>query len=321
MANLRDIRDRISSVKSTQQITRAMKMVAAARLRKAQDRMTDARPYTYKIREVVKNLTERSNSDNPLFRTSENPENVLIIVLGSDRGLCGGFNTNLFRIVENKIHDHFSGHIKNGNLSMICFGKKAYDYFRTRKYPVIDHKIGFFDQLKYENVTDVMNGIIAEFKEGTYDEVYLAYNEFKSVIAQNRRFEFILPITYETDKVTVPEFPSIFEKKVKNKEVTDKPESESKKTGLKPDVDYLYEPDPDTILDYILPLYVNVQLWQASLESYAAEQGARMTAMDSATENAGDIISDLQLKYNQARQAAITTEISEIVSGAEALSE
>ena len=317
MANLRDIRDRISSVKNTQQITRAMKMVAAARLRKAQDRMTDARPYTYKLREIVRNLTERSESDNPLFRTTDDTENILVIVLGSDRGLCGGFNTNLFRMIENKIHDNFSEHLKNGNLSMICFGKKAYDYFRTRKYPVTDHKIGFLDHLKYEHVTKVMNQIIDDFKNETYDEVYLAYNEFKSVIAQRRKFEYILPVTYDTDKVTIPEFPSIFEKREKNKEIQGK---DSQKAKMVSDVDYIYEPDPDTILDYVLPLYVNIQLWQASLESYASEQGARMTAMDSATENAGDIISDLQLKYNQARQAAITKEISEIVSGAEALS-
>ncbi len=304
MANLRDIRDRISSVKSTEQITRAMKMVAAARLRKAQERMTDARPYSYKLREIIARLLEKTNTIHPLFRHAEKPENVLLLVMGSDRGLCGGFNNNLFRIVEHRIQDDFSEHQKEGTLSMICFGKKAYDYFRTRKYPVIDHKIGFFENLEYAQVQEVMNIIIDDFKDGTYDQVHLAYNEFRTVIAQRRRFQKLLPIEFVDE---------------------DKPVQEvivgAKRKEDLSDIDYLYEPDPETILDTVLPLFINIQIWQASLESFAAEQGARMTAMDSATENAGEIISDLELKYNQARQAAITTEISEIVSGAEALSE
>ncbi len=229
--------------------------------------------------------------------------------MGSDRGLCGGFNNNLFRIVEHRIHDDLHKHWKDGTLSIICFGKKSYDYFRTRKYPVIDHKIGFFEHLEYQHVVDVINKIVDDFTNGTYDEVYLAYNEFKTVIAQRRRFQKILPVDIGTEDKPVPATqPDEVKKAAKNKEDLS-------------DIDYLYEPDPDTILDTVLPLFVNIQIWQASLESFAAEQGARMTAMDSATENAGDIIRDLELKYNQARQAAITTEISEIVSGAEALSE
>ncbi len=308
MANLRDIRDRISSVKNTQQITRAMKMVAAARLRKAQDRMNDARPYTHKLDEIIARLTRRTEVDNPLFKSAEKPKNILLLVMGSDRGLCGGFNTNLFRVVEKKIYEDFTEHLEHETLSMICFGKKTHDYFRARKYPVIDHKIGFFDHLKYEHVHEVMNRIIAQFKEDSWDEVYLAYNEFKSVIAQNRKIVKILPVSPDTEKKTVPSHAG------------EASGNNAAKKDLS-DIDYLYEPKPDTILEYLLPLHINIQFWQAALESFAAEQGARMTAMDSATENAGDIISDLQLKYNQARQAAITTEISEIVSGAEALSE
>ncbi|MFO8030828.1 MAG: ATP synthase F1 subunit gamma [Cyclonatronaceae bacterium] len=309
MANLRDIRDRISSVKSTQQITRAMKMVAAARLRKAQERMTDARPYTYKLREIVARLVKKSRVENALFRKEHKPEKILLMVMGSDRGLCGGFNNNLFRIVEHRLQDEFSSHMENDNLSMICFGKKANDYFRKRKYPVIDQKIGFFEHLEFDNVAEVMNRIVTDFKNGTYDEVYVAYNEFRTVIAQRRRFQRLLPIDFESEEMPSPA------NKSDGKSV-----KEEQKEDLS-DIDYLYEPDPDTILDVVLPLSVNIQVWQASLESFAAEQGARMTAMDSATENAGEIISDLELKYNQARQAAITTEISEIVSGAEALSE
>jgi F-type H+-transporting ATPase subunit gamma len=309
MANLRDIRDRIASVKSTQQITRAMKMVAAARLRKAQDRMTDARPYTHKLREIVSRLVDKSENEHPLIKKHEKPKRILLLVMGSDRGLCGGFNNNLFRIVEHRIQDDFSEHMKEGNLSMICFGKKAYDYFRTRKYPVIDHKIGFFEHLEYQHVVAVMNRIVDDFKNGTYDEVFLAYNEFRTVIAQHRRIEKVLPVDVAGGGKPVPATdPAEVKEAAKNKDDLS-------------DIDYLYEPDPESILDVVLPLFVNIQIWQASLESFASEQGARMTAMDSATENAGEIIKDLELKYNQARQAAITTEISEIVSGAEALSE
>ncbi len=309
MANLRDIRDRIASVKSNQQITRAMKMVAAARLRKAQERMTDARPYTYKLREFVVRLVDKTEIVHPLTKKREKPKHILLMVMGSDRGLCGGFNNNLFRIVEHRIQDDFSEHRREGTLSMICFGKKAYDYFRTRKYPVIDHKIGFFEHLEYQHVVAVMNEITDDFKSGTYDEVHLAYNEFKSVIAQHRRIQKILPVEIGDEFKPVPA--------TKPDEVK---EAAKEKKDLS-DIDYIYEPDAESILDVVLPLFVNIQIWQASLESFAAEQGARMTAMDSATENAGEIISDLELKYNQARQAAITTEISEIVSGAEALSE
>lgn len=311
MANLRDIRDRIASVKSTQQITRAMKMVAAARLRKAQDRMTDARPYTYKLQEIVKRLTEKSEKENPLYRFTEEPKNILLLIMGSDRGLCGGFNSNLFRKVENEIRSNFCSQLKDETLSIICFGKKANDFFKKRNYPVIDQKIGFFNQLEYANVSEVMNKVMDDFLNLKYDEVYLAYNEFKSVIAQQRQIIKVLPVKKGA---------SLKEKSGHNQVDTASEKEGEVKKKIVADVDYLYEPEPEKILNYVLPLFVNIQMWQASLESFASEQGARMTAMDSATENAGEIISDLELKYNQARQAAITTEISEIVSGAEALS-
>ncbi len=283
-------------------------MVAAARLRKAQERMNEARPYTAKIREIVTKLIKKSDSSNPLLRSNQESGKVLVMVMGSDRGLCGGFNTNLFRIVERKIRDDFAEHLEEGSLALVCFGKKPYDYFQKRKYPIIDHKIGFFDHLKYEQVGKVIREVMDDFRDGKYREVHLAYNEFKSVIAQSRRFEQILPLNAE---------------KLNGADLVGKDDKKSGGSDVKKDlsdIDYLYEPDSDTILNHVLPLLVTIRLWQASLESYAAEQGARMTAMDSATENAGEIINDLQLKYNQARQAAITTELSEIVSGAEALS-
>lgn len=294
MANLRDIRNRIESVKNTQQITKAMKMVAAAKLRKAQDRIIETRPYSFKMKEVVARLAKNANEDNILLRKPENTDQVVFIVVGSDRGLCGGFNNNLFKEVEKRIHDDFSDYQKSGNLSLICLGKKATKHFGKRDYKVISSYPGFFDELIYNNASEIMQGIINQFKDGNYDSVYLAFNEFKSVIAQNRIIENVLPI---------------------------EPASLIGDEQADDAIDYIYEPSADAILDKLLPLHLNMQLWKAILESNAAEQGARMTAMDNATENAKELQSDLKLEYNRARQSAITTEISEIISGAQALQE
>lgn len=292
MANLRDIRNRIGSVNNTQQITKAMKMVAAAKLRKAQDRMVQTRPYASKIQNVVGRLASGSEINNPLLHTSDEVNNILIIVVGSDRGLCGGFNNNLFKEIEKSIDKNFVAQRANDTLSLITIGKKATAHFSKRKYNVVAKYPGFFDQLEYDASSQIINNAIQEFINGSFDEVYIAYNEFKSVIAQNRIIDKILPI----DPKTISGNESV----------------ES--------IDYIFEPSSTEILDQLLPLHLNVQLWKAVLESNAAEQGARMSAMDSATENAKELERELRLKYNQARQSAITTEISEIVSGAQALS-
>ena len=294
MANLRDIRNRIESVKNTQQITKAMKMVAAAKLRKAQDRIIETRPYSYKMKEVVARLAKNADESNVLLRQPEKTERVLFIVVGSDRGLCGGFNNNLFKEVEKTISDDFSSYKQSGNLSLITLGKKATKHFGKRNYEVVDSYPGFFDNLIYSNASDIMKGITALFKSGEYDAVYLAFNEFKSVIAQNRIIENVLPI---------------------------EPKSLLEDETADDNIDYIYEPDANSILEELLPLHLNMQLWKAILESNAAEQGARMTAMDNATENAKELQNDLKLEYNRARQSAITTEISEIISGAQALEE
>ena len=293
MANLRDIRNRIESINNTQQITRAMQMVAAAKLRKAQNRIIATRPYAFKMKEVVGRLVSSSAGGNMLLRKPEKRERVLFIVIGSDRGLCGGFNNNLFKVVEQKIKTHYSDFIKNGNLSIVCIGKKATNYFAKRNYKLHSTYPGFFDDLTFVKAADIMKGVISGYKSGEFDEVNLAFNEFKSVIAQNRIVEPVLPIDPET-------LVSGFKDTEEN-------------------FDYIYEPGVDSILDELLPLHLNMQLWKAILESNAAEQGARMTAMDSATENAKELERELRLEYNQARQSAITTEISEIVSGAQAL--
>lgn len=293
MANLRDIRNRIGSVNNTQQITKAMKMVAAAKLRKAQDRMVQTRPYAAKIQDVVGRLVGSTSVDNQLMRPVDEVNNVLMIIVASDRGLCGGFNNNLFKEIEKYIEANLSEHRENGSLGLVTIGKKATAHFSKRKYNVVDKFPGFFDSLEYDATSEIMAKATQQFVDGSYDEVFIAYNEFRSVIAQNRKIEKVLPIDPEAISG-----------------------DDSKET-----IDYLFEPDSSAILDQLLPLHLNMQLWKAVLESNAAEQGARMSAMDSATENAKDLERELRLKYNQARQSAITTEISEIVSGAQALSD
>lgn len=291
MANLRDIRNRISSIQNTQQITRAMKMVAAAKLRKAQQRMDQTRPYAQKMRSVVERLVSGAGAENEILRMPESTEAVLLIVVGSDRGLCGGFNNNLFKVVEKTIESKYKTFHDNGTLDLVTVGKKAGAYFKKRRYKIVDTHPGFFDDLNYVSTAEIMSVATDKFVDETYDKVLIAYNEFKSVISQNRLLTEVLPIQ------------------------RDDLEEESSKEFI----DYIFEPDADAILDEILPLHLNMQLWRAVLESNASEQGARMAAMDNATENAKELEEELRLEYNQARQSAITTEISEIVSGAAAL--
>lgn len=294
MANLRDIRNRISSIENTQQITKAMKMVAAAKLRKAQQKMTATRPYAKKMQSVVGRLVSGAGSSNILLRQPDETDTILMIVVGSDRGLCGGFNNNLFKLIEKKISENYSSYNEEGKLHLITVGRKAEAYFKKRNYNVVDTNTGFFDKLNYEDTSVIMSEATQKFADGMYDKVLIAFNEFKSVIAQNRKIEEVLPI---------------------NSAKYDLSESEASK-GV---IDYIFEPDAKSILEDILPVHLNMQLWRAVLESNASEQGARMAAMDNATENAKELERELRLKYNQARQSAITTEISEIVSGASAL--
>lgn len=295
MANLRDIRKRIESINNTQQITRAMKMVASAKLRKAQDKMNNNRPYAAKMASMVGRLSSIVSSDNVLLKDASQPGSALLIFVGSDRGLCGGFNNNLFKMVEPRINDELAKYKHNNTLSMITIGSKPSIYYSKYNYPIVDKYPAFYDDYDFNKVSQIMGGIVNQFVEGGYDEVYLAYNEFKTVMSQNRVFKKILPI--DTDNLL---------------------DSEEEEDTSKA-IDYIFEPNSKSIMDALLPKHLNVQLWTAILESFAAEQGARMTAMDNATENAKELEGDLRLQYNKARQAAITTEISEIVSGAQAL--
>lgn len=294
MANLRDIRNRITSIKNTQQITKAMKMVAAAKLRKAQQRMTETRPFALKLKQMAGRLLAGANKENPLLRQPVEIRKVAMIIVGSDRGLCGGFNNNLFRTVENHIASELAEYQNASTLDLYTIGKKADQYFKKRNYQVVASWPGFFESLNYLDTSEIMKSLSDAFQAEEYDKVLIAFNEFKTVIAQNRVITEVLPLQLSDLGGDKP---------VDEKSVTD----------------YIYEPDAATILSELLPLYLNMQLWRAVLESNASEQGARMAAMDNATENGKELEQELSLKYNQARQSAITTEISEIVSGAAAL--
>lgn len=294
MANLRDLRNRINSIKNTQQITKAMKMVAAAKLRKAQQRMTATRPYANKMSSVVTRLASVNSAENPLLRQPEDFKKVLLVVVGSDKGLCGGFNNNLFRTIETHISEELGSFKNNDTLSLITIGKKAGAYFTKRNYNVIEKHPGFFDDLTYESTSEIMESVTQKFSVKEYDKVQIAFNEFRTVISQNRLVVNVLPFNMEAD-------------------------DNGSDSSRHDSTNYIYEPDANTILEKLLPVHLNMQLWRAVLESNASEQGARMAAMDNATENAKELEENLSLKYNQLRQSAITTEISEIVSGAAAL--
>lgn len=296
MANLKEIRHRIKSVKSTQQMTSAMKMVAAAKLRRAQDRILSLRPYALKLKEIMADIAGNvspEDIDSP-FMVERSVEKVLFIVVTSNRGLCGAFNTAICKHAENVIKDQFGEQHAAGNLQVMCIGKKGFEYFNRRGYNMLGENHDVFANLSFEEVDKAGQIALNGFTNGDFDHVELVYNEFKNVVVQNRKNEQFLPLAsnpHEGD--------------------------EAHEGG---NADYIFEPGQAEILSDLIPKSLRTQLFRAVLESNAGEQGARMTAMDSATENAEELLSSLRLSYNRARQAAITTEILEIVAGAEALS-
>ena len=287
MATLREIRRRIKGIRSTQQITKAMKMVAAAKLRRAQENILAARPYAFKIREIIQDLLARlEDYQHPLL--AERPvEKVLLVVVTADRGLCGAFNSNLIRRTIQEIELH-----PQVETTLLTIGKKGHDFFFKRNYPIANRYIDIFNNLQFEHAKSIVQFIVNAYITRKVDQVKVVYNEFKSVLHQNLVVENFLPLRKEI------------------------PAEEKKEKYL---ANYIYEPSMETLLEALIPKHLNVQMWRILLESYAAEQGARMTAMDNATENANDLIYHLTLQFNKARQAAITKEITEIVSGAEAL--
>ena len=282
MASLKDIRDRIKSVKSIQKVTSAMKMVAAAKVRKAQDRMEQARPYTHALEEVINHIlpdVDRNMLD--LLEVREIKRKAYVIV-SADRGLAGAFNTNITKIAQNEI-DLFG----KDNVDLFCIGKKSRDYFKRRNYNIIESHTEFWNELNYDNAMMIGRSVVDHFTSGKVDEIHVVYNYFVNLAQQEVKSEVMLPLIYDEENGIVK--------------------------------DKLYEPSKEKLVSSLVPRHLNIQIWKYLLESYASEQAARMFAMDNATTNAGDMIKNLTLEFNKARQAAITTEMLEIVSGAEAL--
>ncbi len=289
MANLKEVKTRISSVQSTQQITKAMKMVAAAKLRRAQDSVIQMRPYAQKLDSILVGVSASLDTEENVFSEQREINSVLIIAITSDRGLCGPFNANVFKATNALIANKYADQFKDGGVTIMPIGKKALDYFGKRDFTV-EKKFGeLFGHLNFDEAMKAAEFAMKSFKDGKFDAVELVYNEFKNVATQILCTDQFLPIVAS--------------------------EEESSATVN----DYIYQPDQETLVENLIPTSLKVKLYKALLESNASEHGARMTAMDKATENAGDMLKELKLQYNQTRQAAITNEILEIVAGAEAL--
>ncbi|OAT79785.1 ATP synthase F1 subunit gamma [Desulfotomaculum copahuensis] len=282
MASLRDLRRRIKSIQSTQKITKAMKAVSAAKMRRAQDQVLAARPYAKRMRDVLGRVANSAgNVRNPLLEVRE-PKKVAYLLVTADRGLCGGFNGNLIRKASHEIKDRDA-------TSMICVGRKGRDFFRRRNYHIAQQYVGLGETISLGQAQEIARFVIGQYGAGEFDAVYLIYSEFVNVLIQRPQMIQLLPVQPPAGA------------------------EEAKK------VDYIFEPDAEEVLNVLLPRYVENMVYYALLESKAGEQSARMTAMDSATKNAADMIDRLTLSMNRARQAAITKEISEIVGGAAAL--
>jgi F-type H+-transporting ATPase subunit gamma len=295
MPGLKEVRIRIASVKSTQQITNAMKMVAASKLRRAQMAVVRLRPYAARLRDILQNLSGSiEDSTENAYTKERSPEKIQIVVVASNRGLCGGFNSNAIKAVLNLIDTTYASQYQKGNIALLTVGRKASEYFTKRNYNVLETHDELLEHISFENVAIQAKNLMKSFVDQKYDRIILVYNQFKNAAVQRLIVEPFLPIESIAPPVPV-----------------------SKKTTVVPD--YIFEPDKETIIRELIPKTLKIQLYKAILDSFASEQGARMTAMQQATDNAKEILKELQLTYNKARQATITKEILEIVSGAEAL--
>ena len=292
MANLKEVKGRIQTVNSTKQITKAMKMVAAAKLRRAQDRIIQMRPYAQKLSGIIQNVSsgQTEGSDNP-YAEVRTVNSALLVVVTSDRGLCGAFNSSIFKYTKNLIAERYSGIEAHGNLDILPIGKKSFEYFSKRKYNVVEGYSHLIEKLNFDDAREAAEMIMSDFESRAYDRVEIIFNEFKNVATQIVRNEQFLPI------------------------------AEADTDGRRAEVDYIFDPSKDFIFKDLLPKSLKIQFYKTLLESNASEHGARMTAMDKATENADELLKDLRLTYNRTRQAAITKEILEIVGGAEALAQ
>ena len=291
MANLKEVRNRIASVTSTQQITKAMKMVSAAKLKRATNAIVQLRPYANKMKEMLANLSASLEESNSPFIQEREPVRVLIIAVSSNRGLAGAFNMNVIKTVNNLIAEKYSEQLRKGNVQIVAIGKKVQDFYEKRNYKVIGNNNELFSNLTFANASGIIEGVMNGFANGDYDRVELVYNQFKNAAVQILQTEQLLPVPRANNVVDTSK-----------------------------QIDYIFEPAQEEIVEQLIPKSIKIQVYKAILDSHASEHGARMTAMDKATENAGDLLKALKLSYNQARQAAITTELTEIVSGAAALS-
>jgi F-type H+-transporting ATPase subunit gamma len=284
MSTLRDIKRRITSVKNTEQITKAMKMVAASRLRRAQDAILASRPYAHKMLEVLSSLALRTNPQaHPLLATRE-PEKVDLLVVTSDRGLCGAFNSNIIRRAERFMAEH-----PDWEFTLHLVGRKANDYFKRRNYEIRKVSLNILSDISFSHAVAIGNDMVENYLGEEFDQVYMVYNEFKSAIQQTVIVEQLLPI--------------------KPMDITEDVSA----------VEYSFEPSEEVLLEELLPRHINTQVYRVFLESVASEHGARMTAMEAASKNAEEMIEKLTILYNRTRQAAITTELIEVVSGKEAM--
>jgi F-type H+-transporting ATPase subunit gamma len=294
MANLKEVRTRIASVKSTQQITSAMKMVAASKLRRAQNAILQMRPYAAKLKEILQNLSASldAGDDSSVYADQREPRKVLVIAVSSNRGLCGAFNANVIKATNLTIKQTYAQQFKEGNVALITVGKKVNDYFKRRKFPILEDYTPLFDNLSFENVGPVAEKVMELFRNKQFDRIEIIYNQFKNAATQKLVKEQFLPV-----------------------------EPVKQEAGAKSvsKTDYIFEPSKEEIVHDLIPKSLKIQFYKALLDSFASEHGARMTAMHQATDNAKELLRDLSLAYNKARQAAITNEILEIVSGAEAL--
>ena len=283
MANLKNLSERIKSVTSIQQVTKAMKMVAAAKVKKAQDKMEISRPYARNTQELICRILPQVRSTDISLVEKRNVNNIGMIIVTSDRGFAGSFNSSVIRLAEKEIEK-----IGKDKVQLFCLGKKASEYFSKRDYNVKETFFDFWKDMSYDTASDISKTFISAFENQDIDEVHVIYNRFRTLASQDLIMEKVLPVDFSVDyNIT--------------------------------NYNYDYEPGQKEIVSTLIPKHINVQMWQQLLESYSSEEAARMIAMDNATENAKEIIKELKLEFNKARQAAITTEMLEIVGGAEAL--
>jgi len=288
MASLKEVKSRITSVISTQQITKAMKMVAAAKLRKSQEKIIQMRPFAKKLSSLLQNLSAAGNEGQNWYNAVREEKKILIVAITSDRGLCGSFNSTIIKAVVKLAQEKYQTQLAQGHVTILPIGKKAFEFFGKRSFKMKSEYSTLITNLSLDKVSEAAEYLMSSFKKGEYDKIEVVYNEFKNVATQVLKTEQFLPvISTQTEKIA--------------------------------DTDYIYQPDREEIITGLIPKSLKVQLYKAVLDSNAAENGARMTAMDKATENAGEMLKELKLTYNRTRQAAITKEILEIVAGAEAL--